>query len=229
MTKEHGHTHPLRAEAFAAIKRHLAEHGSKNWKLILDRYGVKEGEMPSDDKVHIQTIWGWIRKAKNDVADAQLLSAAKAAIEAEVPRLLPAEAAKIGRDLPMAPSPNYIAKSGDGGMRRFDMVRELEGCYSDALMLRAYAVTMVTDPETQVEREKIKNPVVFEKQLSRRLDVMDTTLRAMKEVWDLRAMQGFYEVVVEEIGNADPATQQRIMARLADLNARTGMNMNMRV
>ena len=65
--------------------------------------------------------------------------------------------------------------------------------------------------------------------MMRRLNVIDTAIKAMGEIWNLRTMQDFYEVVVQEIGRADPETQQRIMQRLAALNAKTGMSMNMRI
>lgn len=220
----HGNATALRAAAILDIQKHLAEHGGKNWKDLIQKY--------VDQGVHEQTVWRWIRATRAKDAPRVELVAAKARIEGaldpEARGPLPPNAAELGRDLPVAPSPAYIAKHGERGMRNLDMLVELERLYQDGLLLRAYAMRIDRDPETGAETEKIKNPVIFEKQLQRRLNVLDTALKAMGEVWNLRQMQDFYEVVVQEIGRADPETQKRILQRLADLNARTGLSMAMR-
>lgn len=226
--KVHGNTNPLRDQAFAEIHEHLRVHGSRNWKGIIQKY-VELG-------VSDATMWQWIRRAKQIDASKPALVAAKARIAealAEEPALpltpeQAAVAAEAGRQLPVAPSPAYIAKSGEHGMRNFDMIRELEAIYSDALALRTYAIKVEQDAEGQPV-EKIRNAMVFERQMLRRLNVLDTTLKAMGEVWNLRQMQDFYEVVVQEIARESPETARRIMTRLSELNDRRGMSMDMRV
>jgi hypothetical protein len=220
----HGATHPLKAQADKEIAEHLALHGGKNWKPLIERYTAQG--------IHEQTVWRWIRLARKADAPKPTLTAARARIaevigDAPSASEMPPNAAELGQHLPAAPSPAYIAKAGDRGMRNLDILRELESVYGDALMLRAAAVKMVSDPVTGAEVEGIKNPVLFEKQMVRRVSVMETAIKAMGEVWNMRQMQEFYEVIVQEIGRADPQTQQRIMQRLAALNARTGMTMAM--
>jgi hypothetical protein len=211
----HGREHPLRPQAEKDISEHLSLYGAKNWKPIIQKYmerGVGE-----------HTVWTWIRAVKKAAPPKPTLVAAKARIE----EVLESD---VGQHLPVAPSPAYVAKSGERGLRNLDILAELHAIQADAHMLRKHSVAEVLDPETgEVTGERIKNPLLFEKQMQRRLNVIDTSLRAMGEVWNLRTMQDFYEVVVQEIARESPETARRIMVRLAELNARTGMTMDMRV
>ncbi len=75
-------------------------------------------------------------------------------------------------------------------------------------------------------REHIKNPHAFDRSIQRRANLLETSISAVQQIWNLRTMQSFYEVVVQEIGKADPDTQKRILVRLAELNARTGMSLS---
>lgn len=106
---------------------------------------------------------------------------------------------------------------------------EIHALYADAKKLRAYSVSQGVDPDTGEAVEKIKNPAAFDKSIVRRADLLETAIKAVQEVWDLRTMQAFYETIIEEIGKESPEAQQRIMRRLADLNARAGMTLSMRV
>lgn len=211
---QHARSHPLRAEAVAWIRNHLFVNGEKDLRPIYERYEKGQG-------IAHHTVWGWIRQVKSAGPGKPELTAAVARID----EVLSDE--NIGKHLPVAPSPNYIARSGERGLRNLDILAELHNVQSDAMMLRAHSVKIESDPETGEEREKIKNPLLFEKQMQRRLNVIDTTLKAMGEVWNLRTMQAFYETVVEEIQAESPETARRIMQRLAALNARKGMTLNM--
>jgi hypothetical protein len=86
-----------------------------------------------------------------------------------------------------------------------------------------------TDPDTGELVEVINNPAAFDKSIVRRAGLLETAIKAVQEVWDLRQMQNFYEIVIEEIGRESPETQRRIMVRLAELNSRQGMTMSMKV
>lgn len=224
---QHGRTLDIREEAMRDIYAHLEVNGPKNFKPLIEKWTAR-GAAES-------TIWKWVRVARKMDAPKVSLVAAKALIEQRMAAGEPdpdAPAPAIGEiasQLPVAPSPDYVAKHGERAVRNLDILSELHSIQSDAMMLRDYAVKMVKNPETDEEREAIKNPVFFEKQMQRRLNVIDTALKAMGEVWNLRTMQSFYETVIQEIGRADPETQKRIMLRLSALNARTGMSLDMRV
>ena len=121
---------------------------------------------------------------------------------------------------PAAPSPAYVAKNGAQALDGIDFSRELALLYADAMMLRSYSVKPGDDGV-----ERIKNPVIFERQITKRTDLIETSLKMMQEIWDLQMMQGFYEAIIKEIGFESPECQRRIMDRLRLLNGRTGMTM----
>jgi len=212
-----------------AVAKHLATVGANNWTAILDAF----------PDIQISTKWRWIREAKEaKVPKPQLINShAKLAQRVKrLPKDLRAQESaengteKIAKQLPAAPSPHYIAKNGEAGLATIDFVSEIHILYADAKMLRAFSVTDITDPETgEVLGEKIKNPVTFDKSIARRADLLDTAIKAVQEVWDLRTMQNFYETIIQEIGKESPEAKRRIMDRLAVLNGKTGMTMSMRL
>ena len=130
-------------------------------------------------------------------------------------------ARKAARNLPASPPPEYIAKHPGEARRNMDFLGRLEHLYSDAEMLRAYSMTKGADGA-----DKIKIPTFFAQSIKLRSELLDNALKAMAQVWDLQRMQGFYELIMKEIGDADPETQKRILVRLQELNARVGMTMD---
>lgn len=210
-----------------AVAKHLATVGSNNWTPVLDAF----------PQIGIATKWRLIREAKAaDVPRPELINA-RAKLVQKVKKL-PADLRRqeaedngtqhIARQLPAAPSPHYIAKTGERGLQTLDFVAEIHALYADANMLRAFAISTVT-AEDGTTSEKIKNPAAFDKSIGRRADLLETAIKAVQEVWDLRTMQNFYETIIEEIGKESPEAQRRIMERLAVLNSKTGMTMSMRL
>jgi len=212
----------------AAVAQHLATVGANNWNVVIDAH----------PDIPVSTKWRWIREAREaDVPKPQLINA-RAKLVQKVKKL-PADARTIearengtehiAKHLPASPRPEYIARNGEAGLATLDFVAEIHSLYSDAKKLRAYAVTQGIDPDTGEAIEKIKNPAAFDKSIVRRADLLETAIKAVQEVWDLRTMQAFYETIIEEIGKESPEAQKRIMQRLADLNAKAGMTLSMRV
>ena len=205
----------------------MASVGSTNWKDLM-------GKFP---EVHEQTKWRWLRQAKEaDVSKPQLVNA-KAKLVQKIKKIggtdrqREAEEAgveKIARHLPAAPSPNYIARTGEAGMANLDFVAEIHALYADAQKLRAYAMKTKVDADGEVT-EVINNPAAFDKSILRRASLIETAIKTVQEVWDLRQMQNFYQIVIEEIGEESPECQRRIMERLAALNARQGFTLSMKV
>lgn len=212
----------------AAVAQHLATVGANNWKVVLEQF----------PDVAEPTKWRWIRAAKDaDVPRPELINA-KAKLVQKVKKM-PKDARRveaeengtrpIAKHLPAGPSPSYIAKTGEAGLQNLDFVAEIHALYADAQKLRAYAMKTKVDPETGEAVEAINNPAAFDKSIVRRASLLETAIKAVQEVWDLRTMQNFYETIIDEIGKESPECQRRIMHRLAELNGRTGMTLSMRV
>lgn len=205
----------------AAVHAHLAEHGFKNWKILLDRF-------PNISTSH---KWALIAEAKKIAAsEAELAAATEKVRKLNMPisdREI--EAAQLGalgisRHLPAAPSPAYLSRSGGVGMENLDFLVEIPKLYADAQMLRASAIKVVTRPDGTTE-EKIQNPASFDRSILRRASIIEGAIRAVQEVWDLKQQQEFFTAIIEEIGKESPKVQQAIMERLAALNSRMGMTM----
>ena len=217
-----------KVEFFAAVKRHMATVGSTNWNDVLEQF----------EDIPISTRWRWIRECKGADPSRPELVNAKAKIVQKIKKVGQTDRFKemkgngtqpIAEHLPAAPSPNYIARTGEQGLQNLDFVAEIHKLYADAQMLRAYGVKMKTDPDTGEEREAIHNPAAFDKSIVRRASLLETAIKAVQEVWDLRTMQNFYETIIEEIGKESPEAQRRIMERLAALNAKQGFTLSMKV
>lgn len=217
-----------KAEFIAAVQQHLATVGANNWNVVLHAFP----DIPQP------TMWRWIRAAKEaDVPKPQLINA-KAKLVQKVKKAGGTDRQRearengteaIAKHLPAAPSPAYIARAGETGLQNLDFVAEIHALYADARMLRAYAMKTRPDPVTGEQVEVINNPAAFDKSIVRRAGLLETAIKAVQEVWDLRQMQAFYETVIEEIGRESPEVQKRIMVRLSELNNRTGMTLSMRV
>lgn len=182
--------------------------------------------------------WRWIKQLKAaDVPRPELINA-KAKLVQRIKKLPPdarrVEARENGTEriasqLPAAPSPAFIARNGERGLAAIDFVSEIYQLYADANMLRSFSVGTSTNEETGEVTERIKNPVQFDRSIARRADLLETAIKAVQEVWDLRTMQNFYETIIDEIGKESPSTQRRIMERLAALNSRQGLTTAFRV
>lgn len=224
LTSRERRSHPQKFEVLKAIADHLLKVGPHDWKVVFAKF----------PEIGEATMWRWIREAKRqhvpEAAPAIKAAAAKASRKLkDVPIQRHEEAksagvAHIAKDLPAAPSPAYLARTGSTGVENLDFAVQIMRLYSDAELLRSYSVIV-----EEGKPERIKNPHTFEKSIARRTKILETAIRTLQELWDLRTMQAFYETVIEEIGNESPDCQERILRRLADLNTRTGMTMSMRL
>jgi hypothetical protein len=91
-----------------------------------------------------------------------------------------------------------------------DLMSELRSLLTDADSLRDYAL----GPANDKGERPLKNPMYFSKSVSLKRDLVETILRCFEQMFDVRAMQQFYEVVIEEVGRASPDVQVAIMERL---------------
>ncbi|HEX5678714.1 MAG TPA: hypothetical protein VFX91_12180, partial [Alcanivorax sp.] len=183
-------------KAFVAIADHLKKVGDEQWEALRKQF-------PNVPKA---TFYRWIKAVKQLLGTDQqeLTESARYALEAS-------------DHLPVAPSPEYVAKTGANGKSNMDFMQRLDQLYGDAELLREFGV----------RDGKVVSPKFFGQSINLRRSLLETALKAMAEVWDLRQMQAFYDVVLDEIAKESPECAQRILDRLRDLNAETGMTYEM--
>lgn len=191
----------LRQQAFIEIAKLLAEGNEKGLVKLRDQYhGVPKASW-----------YRWVHSCKElighvDQKTQRLTESAAIAME-------------IGEHLPAAPSPSYVDKKGAAG--NMDFMQRLESLYEDAETLRKFSV----DDKTG----RVKLPKYLTQSVSLRQKLLETALKAMQEVWDLRRMQAFYDSVLEEIAKESPEVAMRIMERLKKLNSEIGMTFEARL
>jgi hypothetical protein len=134
---------------------------------------------------------------------------------------------KMRAHLPQAPSPAVVAEMpAETRDRVFDFMAYFHGVVRDAEMMRDKAVRKETDPDTGEVRQVLANPMLMDNSIRRRLQIMDTYLQSMDQLYNLERIQELYKLVIEEVGKADPAVQQQIMVRLRELNNRRGLTVS---
>lgn len=190
----------LRQQAFIEIAKLLAEGNEKGLVKLRDQYhGVPKASW-----------YRWVHSCKElmghvDQKTQRLTESAAIAME-------------IGEHLPAAPSPSYVDKKGAAG--NMDFMQRLESLYEDAETLRKFSMD---------QSGRIKLPKYLTQSVSLRQKLLETALKAMQEVWDLRRMQAFYDSVLEEIAKESPEVAMRIMERLKKLNSEIGMTFEARL
>jgi hypothetical protein len=189
-------------ECIAAIRKQLRDRGDGT----LDLPALYK-EFPEISKT---AVYKWAHREKDGIPSERELTKAAQEIESRIE-------SGVADHLPSLPPPGAIAKD-ESKLRRLDFAEEIPKLYADAEMLRAFSIKDV-DGE-----EKIKNPVAFEKSIKARASLIETSLKVLQEVWDMRAMQQFNELIIDEIGRESPECQRRILERLALLNRRHGIN-----
>jgi hypothetical protein len=201
-----------KGEIFAAIEAHLRVYGAKDWHLVRDQWPDIIGGAPGSATE--RKFFRWVKSVQGGrVPESTKENARKAAR---------AEAIK---DLPAAPSPQYLTAHGAKARQNIDFLAALSRLYGDADMLREKA--MKTGPDGV---EEIKIAPLFSESIKRRLDVLTQALKVMQAVYDLEYMKDFYEeiikIVVEVVGDEHPEMQREIMVRMAALNDRHNMTMH---
>lgn len=212
---------PRKKACEAAIIQHLQVIGAREWNDVLNQFP----DIPKS------TIWRWIHRIRNDNPPQGVLADARKRIrnQMEGVRILAMNedhanaVAGIARELPAMPSPAYVARNGEQAIANINFAAELPRLYSDANMLREYSIVIENGAE------RIKNPNTFDRSIERRARILETGIKTLEHIWDLRMMKRFYDAIVEEISKESPECQQRIMARLAALNAENGMAMTLDV
>jgi hypothetical protein len=213
------HDPELKAQVLADIRAHMSIYGSNEWDKVLDKYRTQVAE---------RTLWRWIAQIRDgnkplpptaNKVPPPVQEQIDAAVEDGANRARLA----LVKNIPAAPSPSYMAKAGVRAEHQIDFLTQVTKLMADGEMLRAYAVT---DDAAAPGREKIKNPVVFANSITQRLRVMETAIKVMQEIWDLEAMQRFFDeitaIIVDEMA-AFPELQVAVLKRLKALNDARGI------
>ena len=209
----------LRRQVCVDVENYLFEHGPDG---VTDEMVAKWiGE--TTKKCLTEMVAGIV---ENDPPSPGMLERARARIAEKIgdtPTMREREAQANGTDhiaryLPAAPSPAYIAKNGVDELERLDIFVELNKLFHDANLLRESGIRVGPDG-----KEKVTNGRVFDKSISRRLEILATSLSTQRELWDLQRMEAFYNTIIETIAGAAPEIAQEIQRRLAAINIHVGM------
>lgn len=201
------------------IAEHLALHGPTRWPELMAKY-------PETSRA---TFFRYIKEVRESIESAAVarpgadVKAVQKRIRSQV-RTGDPDSKQLKKHIPAAPSPAVVA-GGGLGVGAVDEVFNFMGMFNeivrDANMMRAKAVTVGADGI-----EKLQNPMLMDRSVGRRLDLIETWLRAQDLVWNFERMQELYHAILDEVGKADPSTQQAIMARIRTLNNQRGMTID---
>lgn len=199
-----------------AIGEHLALHGPTGWPDLMAKFpGVSRS-----------TFFRYIKEVRESMEAAAAvrpgadIKAMQKRIRAQVQA--PEQAARrLKAQIPAAPSPAVIVGLGAGVDEVFNFMTTFNQIVRDANMMRSAAVSANADGT-----EKLKNPMLMDRSVGRRLDLIETWLRAQDLVWNFERMQELYHLILEEVGKADPQTQQAILSRIRTLNNQRGMTID---
>lgn len=207
----------LRRQVRADVEAYLLEHGAEG---VTDEMVARWcGEATKS------CLRQMVEVIVDEPASPEALARARERIEkkmGEHPTLRAQEAqtrgtAALAAHVPAAPSPSYIAKHGVQELERLDIFLELNKLFADANLMRESSV------RADAGREKVTNPRLFDKSISRRLEIIATSISTQRELWDLQRMETFYNTIIDTIAQTAPDVAQEIQRRLAALNIRIGM------
>lgn len=204
-----------RAEVLKAISEHLLVTGPGDWDSLRNRY----------PEVSRATFFRWVEQCKRNIeASANSPGALRVAQQRVRSTVMPAEQSQeeIAKHVPSAPSPAVVA--GMGGQKAaqvFDFLAHFKGIVDDAELMRESLVAI--DPETG--KRKVKNPVMLDKNIARRLQIGQNYLEAMQLLYNQERIRELYQIVIQAVGQADPATQQAILAKLREANNKHGITL----
>lgn len=207
----------LRTQVRADVESYLLEHGEEGLtEAIIEKW---TGEATK------RCLTQMIGRIVEEPPTPEALAAARDRIARRIaarPTLRQEEARANGTEhiaahLPAAPSPAYIARNGVDKLEKLDIFVELNVLFQDARLLRESSIG-----HDESGRERVKNPRVFDRSISRRLEILATSIATQKELWDLQRMEAFYSTIIEVIAGAAPEVAREIQRRLAEMNIHVG-------
>lgn len=206
-----------------ACREHLMLGDSGDWQAVRLRFS----DVPRS------TFFRLVEVAKREIEGAAVKTDSPEALRRaqqrirrniETPKALER---KMKAHLPQAPAPSVVAElAPEVRDRVFDFMAYFHGVVRDAELMRAKSVRRETDTETGESREVLANPMLMDNSIRRRLQIMETYLQSMDQLYNLEKIQELYRLVIDEVGKADPTVQQSILARLRELNNHRGLTVN---
>jgi hypothetical protein len=201
-----------------AINEHLNLHGPKNW-------GPCQARFPD---VSAATFWRWVKEAKATVETAAgkhgnaALALKQKQIRSQVELKPDRVAREIKSQLPAAPSPAVIAGGNPALMREtFNFMAFFGEIVEDSNLLRES--TIIRNDDGTV---KLRNPMMMDKSLQRRLSIIETYLHSIETLYNVERMRELYNLIIEEVGKVSPDLQRVILVRLRELNNKRGLTMS---
>jgi hypothetical protein len=220
--------HPgLRAKIWTAIAEHVRDHGRRRWDLVRERAEFAHVIGKAAGAAGKRRFWRWVSAVcepppPDKTRPHEARGAATEALSSATERARLA----AQRNLPAAPSPAYMARAGAQATQNIDFLAAVTLIWADAERLRELAMQ---PDETSPDGKRIADAKVFDASIRRRVEVMESALRVMQEIWDLNFQEQFYnaitEIIVSELEEV-PDVQERVIRRLVDLNNSRGMTIH---
>jgi hypothetical protein len=201
----------VRLKLMDDIAAHLASRGPREWETVRARW----------PEVSRATFFRLVKTFRDRPADPARLEEARRELAHRAAGEAEAGKAAAGSPLPAPPSPDWLAKNGDHGRGQLDLMGRLQRLFDDADRLRTFSLSP--------DGKGVRNPLYFVQSASLAEKLINTALRAWREVYDLQRTQDFYNAIIEEIAAESPDCAKRIMGRLARLDAEFGMTVGARV
>jgi hypothetical protein len=203
-----------------AITEHLNIHGPANYDELMAKF----------PEVSRPTFYRWLKEAKDSIENVAsehgtlALQLAQKRIRSDTELSPLATQEKLKAQLPAIPSPAIVAGLAPGAVKQtFNFIAFFYEILADIALLRSAAVK-VNDDGTQ----KLVNPMLLDKVVGKKRDMMDTYIRSQEFLFGLEQMEELFRVVIDEIGKVSPEVQQAIMVRMRGANDAIGFNANAR-
>lgn len=203
-------------EIIDAIRQHLMLEGPRNWDALMAKY-------PGVSRPTFFRYLKAAREAEESAAASQspgALRLAQQRIHANVAKPEKTTAA-IKAHMPAPVSPAVIAANPAAAAQAFQFFAFFNDIVADAALLRG--TTIATNPDGTI---KVKNPMMLDKSMQRRLAILDTYLHSVEAVYNMERIRELYELIIDEVGKAAPDVQMAVLARVRDLDNKRGMTMN---
>ena len=202
-----------------AIHEHLKLEGPRNWEPVMERF----------PDVSRSTFFRYVKECRETVERVAMeegpgaLRVAQKIIRANVEPPQKTQE-RIRAHLPTAPSPAIVAQSPQAAISAFNFFAFFDKIVRDVELSRGTAVVTNEDGT-----ERVKNPVLLDRNIARRLSIIETYLHSVETVYNMERIRELYELIIEEVGKADPEIQQAVLVRLRELDNRRGITMNAKV
>lgn len=201
------------------IKKAMHEH------ILVDGVGDWDKLMADFPDISRPTFYRYLKEVREEIENQageiskEQLAFAQRRIRRDAP--LPGEAVEEMKiHLPVAPSPAVVAADPLAAAKAFDFFKFFDGIVQDAELAREQNIKTGPDGNS-----RIINPAMFDRNMQRRLHILQTYLQSIETVYNMERIRELYDLIIEEVGKADVDVQQAVLARLRNLNNKRGLTM----